>query len=283
MIRNFNENYTQLLRGHMLYKYPNINLNYLTLLESEVLNNPNKFLLGLDIIPIGTPVVNSYQTIYAGRSILTNDTSVEQKLKTDSFIHQESFTTCSKVIEGFSLGVSASAKFGFNVQIANIETSISVNTNYNFSSEKAESSTITKTITIPSQEIIIPANTSVEVVAYFNKGTAVGNVNLNAVLKGMDKYKFKYTDPSTGNVKIYDAGIELAHLLAFNKYNGADYGFDNLIISSTDTSGNRLYAKGIGEYSCDAANQFKVSITPVNGKGRKTGETRIIDVDPIIE
>lgn len=281
MIRNFNENYEKLIRGHVLYRRPDLNANSLIFVRSDLLNDINKFLVGFDIIPRGTPVVKSYQTIYAGRAILTNNSNVDQKLKTDSFVHQESFTTTSKVTQGFSLGLSASAKFGFNIKIANVETTISVNTNYNFSSENLSTSTVTKTITIPSQEIIVPANTSLEVVAYFTKGVAEGYVDLRAAFKGMDGFDYNYKNPS-GTVSYLGMGCEVANIFLTSKYDGAALGFDKLITSNI--SGNRLYAKGIGQYSCDAVNQFRISITPISGRtAGSAAETKIIDVEPIIE
>lgn len=247
--------------------------------SSDIIENSNKFeeyLQDFDIVLKGTPIIENYTTIYAGRSILTNNSSVDQKMRTDSYIHQESFTTSTKTTNGFNLGFKTSTKLKLNFLLGEAETTIDFNANYSYSNEKVQSSTVTKTITIPSQEIIVPANSEVEVLAYFNKGTAKGKVDLISNIVGQDKCT---ATSILAPDRKYSKIIPLGNLVTNNDYiikNEIDY------VKPNERDINGMLLIGEGEYLCDASNQFRVSVTQIQ-KNSKVGATKILDVTPIIE
>ncbi|ELC8368404.1 ETX/MTX2 family pore-forming toxin [Clostridium perfringens] len=247
--------------------------------SSDIIENPNKFeeyCQDFDIILRGTPIIENFTTIYAGRSILTNNSNVDQKMRTDSYIHQESFTTSTKTTHGFNIGVKTSTKLKLNFLLGEAETTIDFTANYNYSNEQVQSSTVTKTITIPSQEIIVPANSQIEVVAYFNKGTAKGKVDLISNIVGQDKCTATSNLAPGGK---YSKIIPLGNLVKDN-----DYIINNKInyVKTNEKDINGMLLLGEGDYSCDASNQFRVSITQIKNN-RKVGEEKILDVTPIIE
>lgn len=265
------------IRKDLGYPWGQADVKYST--SSDIIENPNKFeeyLQDFDIVLRGTPIIENYTTIYAGRSILTNNTSVDQKMRTDNYIHQESFTTSTKTTNGFNLGFKTSTKLKLNFLLGEAETTIDFNANYSYSNENLQSSTVTKTITIPSQEIIVPANSQIEVLAYFNKGTAKGKVDLISNIVGQDKCTANSIFAPGGK---YSKIIPLGNLVRDN-----DYIINNKInyVKPNERDINGMLLIGEGEYSCDASNQFRVSLTQIQ-KSRKVGETKILDVTPIIE
>ncbi|CAM2078049.1 MAG: Epsilon domain protein B [uncultured Clostridium sp.] len=265
------------IRKDLGYPWGQADVKYST--SSDIIENPNKFeeyLQDFDIVLKGTPIIENYTTIYAGRSILTNNSSVDQKMRTDSYIHQESFTTSTKTTNGFNLGFKTSTKLKLNFLLGEAETTIDFNANYNYSNENLQSSTVTKTITIPSQEIIVPANSQIEVLAYFNKGTAKGKVDLISNIVGQDKCTATSILAPNGK---YSKIIPLGNLVRDN-----DYIINNKInyVKPNEMDINGMLLIGEGEYSCDASNQFRVSLTQIQ-KSRKVGETKILNITPIIE
>lgn len=273
MIKDFYEIYRNFIP--LTLKRLGAPLKEITSFDSSVLSDPNYITdrsTGFDITPLGNPVLTDSSVIYAGRTILTNNSDVDQKLRTDSFTHQESFSTTSKTTNGFKLGLKASTKFTAKIADVGFDTSVEISTEYNFSKEETNTSTVTKTINIPSQEIIVPAHTAVEVVAFFTKGTAKGKVRLSANFVGEDKIDYtgiKLDGSSILGKAVYGFG-------AIFKYSGLqEEGFNYV-------AHDKLSVVGEGEYTCEAANQYKVSITPIIN-GRRGIETKVINVTPEIK
>ncbi|ELC8332944.1 ETX/MTX2 family pore-forming toxin [Clostridium perfringens] len=277
MIRDFKTNYAKLLEGFLNKLYAN-NECKVSLVKSRLLNfsNPEALLTKLNVTPNGDPIVENTETIFIGKSILTNNTSLDQKLKSDSFTRSEAFTTSTKTTQGFNIGGSISASFGFEIKIVNISTSITINASYNFSKEELQSSTITNSITAPSQDILVPANSSVEVVAYFNKGVAKGKVNFEGILSGSDEVTFKLLHIPTGETYTSTIYPYFRDLASINNLNPSDLGF------GLGATKNDLLLKGTGEYSSDIATQYLLAVTPINKDGKKMGETTFFNVLPKI-
>ena len=278
MIRNFEQNYKTLLQNSHATSHSGITPNDIVIQSSSLLDNYNNNLIETTETPNGNPALINTSTIYVGRSILTNNSSVDQTLRTDGFERQEKFTTTSTITHGFNIGINASATFSFNIFLSSIETTLSVDTNYNFSSEQAYSSEVTKTITIPSQEVLVPANSSVEVLAYFTKGTAKGTVDIEAIFGGTDYVIYTYKNPSTGNLvdPIYALDVPGAVASHTSQSQLESLGFDYELPS-------KLIAKGAGEYTCDVANQYMVSITPItNTNNKETSKTQFKRVSAIV-
>lgn len=269
MIKDFNEIYSKFIP--LTLKRLGAPLEELTSFNSKVLSEPNYITdrsTGFDITPQGNPVLTDTSVIYAGRSTLTNNSDIDQKMKTDSYTHQESFTTSNKTTNGFKLGLKASTKFSAKMEGVGFDTSVEISSEYNFSKEEANSSTVTKTINIPSQEVMVPAHTSFEVAAFFTKGTAKGKVRLSANFVGDDN--IDYTGIYHGDTITGNAAFGFGAML---KYSGLQEEGFNYIAADT------LSVVGEGEYTCEAANQYKVSITPLT----KGNEINIINVTPEIE
>jgi len=277
MIRDFKTNYKKLLEGFLNNLYAT-NESKVSLVKSRLLNfsNPEALLTKLDVTPNGDPIVENTQTIFIGKSILTNNTNVDQKLKSDSFTRSEAFTTSTKTTQGFTIGGSISASFGFEIKIVNISTNITINASYNFSKEESQSSTITNSITAPSQDILVPANSSVEVVAYFNKGVAKGKVNFEGILSGADEVTFTILHVPTQEAYTGTIYPYFRDLAVMNSLNPSDLGF------GPGTTKSDLLLNGTGEYSSDIATQYLLAVTPVNKDGKKIGETTFINVLPEI-
>lgn len=278
MIENFKSNYSKLLSGY-IYKTSKENIGSIESLESKILSESVKledYITKFDIIQSGSPVIENAKTIYAGRAVLTNNTNKEQKLKTDSFVHQESYTTTTKVVNGFNINASTTTKLNFDVLFGGIETNISVSAGYNFSKENTNTSTITKTITIPSQEILVPANTSVEVIAYFTKGIAKGLTTLEATLEGTDFVGYTFKDKSDNQIYASNQSLQIGEAVKYNIINPSELYFDYA------DNPIRLIVKGTGEFSCDFSNQYKVSVTPITNT-RISTESQVMDIMPIIK
>lgn len=271
MIKNFDTNYKELLKGVVV---GNDGVTKADIISSQLLVDPYKALTKFEAIPNGNPIVRNSQTIYVGRAVLTNNTDTEQRLKSDSFSYTETFTTSSQVTHGFNLGVNTTVAFEFNVLLAGIKANVSVSTNYNFSKTNIESKAVSKTIAIPSQDIVVPPHSSVEVIGYFNKGVAQGTTTLKATFSGWDK-DIRFKDQN-GTLREVGYALGAIPIFASKSVNVKELGFD---YKNEDLY--TLYAVGSGTYSTDIATEYRVAVTPiVNGK--KVGETKIIDVDPVI-
>lgn len=277
MIRDFKTNYKKLLDGFLNNLYANNGFK-VSSVNSRLLNfsNPEALLTSLNVTPNGDPIVENTETIFIGRSTLTNNTNVDQKLKSDSFTRSQAFTTSTRTTQGFSIGGSVSASFGFNIKIVNISTSITINASYNFSKEESQSSTVTNSITAPSQDILVPANSSVEVVAYFNKGVAKGTVNFEGIISGADEVTFQVVHVQSGETYTSTIYPYFGDLALINNLNPSDLGF------GVGTTRNDLLLNGTGEYSSDIATQYLLAVTPINKDGKKIGKTTFINVLPKI-
>ena len=95
MIQNFNENYKTILKNSLAQTF-STTPNQVTILDSDLMNDYTCLLTDTNTTLNGNPTLIDSRTIYVGRSILRNNSSVDQKLKTDGFEHLESFSTTSK-------------------------------------------------------------------------------------------------------------------------------------------------------------------------------------------
>mgnify|MGYP004521917059 CR=1 FL=1 len=273
MIQNFNENYKTILKNSLAQTF-STTPNQVTILDSDLMNDYTCLLTDTNTTLNGNPTLIDSRTIYVGRSILRNNSSVDQKLKTDGFEHLESFSTTSKIVNGFNIGINTTSTFSFNILLSEVKTSVSVDLKYNFSQENSSTSTVTKKITIPSQEILVPANSAIEVVAYFTKGTAKGTVTMDAVFRGYDYLKYSFYRGTTGPID--------GHLLTNIGFAAKDTPTDELTklgFAVEQNEGDKspsLIARATGEYTCDVANEYIVSITPItNTNSRDTSKTQV--------
>ncbi|WP_055068945.1 ETX/MTX2 family pore-forming toxin [Clostridium massiliamazoniense] len=151
----------------------------------------------------GNPSMNYLEDVYVGKSLLTNNTSQEQKLKSQSFTCKSIDTVTATTTHTVGTAIQATAKFTvpFN------ETGVSLTTSYSFANTNTNTNSKEFTHTIPSQDILVPANTTVEIIAYLKKVNVKGNVKLVGQAAGSewgeipsylmfprDGYKFSLAD-----------------------------------------------------------------------------------------
>ncbi|WLR41603.1 ETX/MTX2 family pore-forming toxin [Bacillus carboniphilus] len=193
---------------------------------------------------LGSPQISNRDTQYAGKTYLMNNTNTEQTLKSQSIDVQMDQTVSNSVTEGITIGNEIEA--GFSLWGLGMNNTLS--TEYSFSSTQEKSNTTSTTVSIPSQEITVPANTKLVLTAVYQKVQATGTTELKANLSGNIVMSIKLPIGDmyhpVGNHNIYDvfnatidSGYELPSTLTLDHQNRevlfsgkgtytADYGTD---------------------------------------------------------
>lgn len=133
--------------------------------------------------PDGSPSISYDETVYIGRSLLHNNSNVEQKMTTQSF--QETITDTVSTSTTHGVGTSVTAKSSFSIPFTG-STDISMTASYNFSENTTETNSKAVTIKVEPQRVTVPANSSIEVLIYLNKASISGNVLLKGELVGTE-------------------------------------------------------------------------------------------------
>ncbi|UOK49322.1 ETX/MTX2 family pore-forming toxin (plasmid) [Bacillus tropicus] len=198
----------------------------------------------------GSPTITSSNSLFAGKTTLTNSTDQDQVLTTNSFSKVFENSVTSSVTNGFNLGVTASSTFGIPL-IG--ETSVQLSTEYNFSKTDANTKAESYTYTASPQNITVPAHSSVEVIVNLNTSKINGNVKLLSLVDGT--YSVEGRD---SNGRWYTSRGFLSNLadeaLRYDK---------NLNISRKGIYDNKVYLVGHGKYSAEYGTEFSVTVKPV--------------------
>ena len=133
--------------------------------------------------PDGSPSISYDETVYIGRSLLHNNSNVEQEMTTQSF--QETITDTVSTSTTRGVGTSVTAKSSFSIPFTG-STDISMTASYNFSENTTETNSKAVTIKVEPQRVTVPANSSIEVLIYLNKASISGNVLLKGELVGTE-------------------------------------------------------------------------------------------------
>ncbi|PHE88784.1 sulfurtransferase [Bacillus toyonensis] len=225
--------------------------------KAAKLRDPNRFFSNeatLDLSSIyqssveadGSPTITNSKSLFVGRTTLTNRTNRDQTLTTDSFSKTFGNSVSNSTTNGFNLGVSTSASFGIPL-IG--ETSIEISTEYNFSNTAEKTKTESYTYTASPQNIVVPANSSVEVIVNLNTAKISGNVKLLSHVDGQVSYRNnKYNKISTS------FGGFLKHSVRPNEI------ASNVKVHPTSKG---AYLIGKGKYSAEYGTEFSVTVRPV--------------------
>ncbi|MED3089254.1 ETX/MTX2 family pore-forming toxin [Bacillus toyonensis] len=243
-IENWDEqfqNMYQLLKA----KYP---LNYYAEKAKLELTNVYQSSVEAD----GSPIITNSNNLFVGRTTLTNNTNQDQTLTTNEFSKTFENSVTNSTTNGFNLGASASATF--KIPLVG-ETSIELSTEYNFSDTKETTKSESYTYTASSQNIVVPANSSVEVIVNLNTAKISGNVNLLSHVDGKVNYSSYVGD---GNVN--------GHIQTFRQFLYYEVnprlGLSNFNNVKLDQN-NRVFLVGKGKYSAEYGTEFAVTVRPV--------------------
>ncbi|MEB9974685.1 ETX/MTX2 family pore-forming toxin [Bacillus cereus] len=195
---------------------------------------------------IGSPTITNSSSLFVGRSTLTNNTNQDQTLTTNEFSKTFENSVTNSTTNGFNLGASASATF--KIPLVG-ETSIELSTEYNFSDTKETTKSESYTYTASAQNIVVPANSSVEVVVSLNTAKINGNVNLLSRMDGTISYDTQM--PTSSRVTEPLSTFTKTALLWGSR--------NDLRVDQN----NNLYLIGKGKYSAEYGTEFLVTVRPV--------------------
>lgn len=102
----------------------------------------------VSVVPEGNATLLGYETLYVGKTTLTNNLNIDQVMKTESFSKAVSNTTSNTTTNGVSIGAKVSASFSVMVAGSGVQTAVEVSSQYDFSSSSTNSHTETITLTI---------------------------------------------------------------------------------------------------------------------------------------
>ncbi|WP_176328750.1 MULTISPECIES: ETX/MTX2 family pore-forming toxin [Bacillus cereus group] len=196
----------------------------------------------------GSPIITNSNSLFVGRATLTNYTDRDQTLTTNEFSKTFENSVTSSTTNGFNLGVSASSTF--KIPLIG-ETSIELSTEYNFSNTNETTKTESYTYTATPQNIVVPANSSVEVIVNLNTAKLSGNVKLLSYLNGKigyNSYKPNQVTSSWITVFLQSAGPSEID--------------SNLQIDPANPF-KGVYLVGKGKYSAEYGTEFAVTVRPV--------------------
>ncbi|MES1053444.1 sulfurtransferase [Bacillus thuringiensis] len=202
----------------------------------------------------GPPIITNSNNLFVGKTTLTNHTNQDQTLTTSEFSRTLENSVTNATTNGFNLGASASATFTIPLVGG---TSIELSTEYNFSDTKETTKSESYTYTASSQNIIVPANSSVEVIVNLNTAKISGNVKLLSHVDGEVKYStYVHIDDGivTGTKQTFGQFVayEVNPQLGLSN-------FDNVKLNQN----NDVFLVGKGKYSAEYGTEFAVTVRPV--------------------
>ncbi|PGZ08485.1 hypothetical protein COE30_12485 [Bacillus cereus] len=210
----------------------------------------------------GSPIITNSNSLFAGKTTLTNNTDRDQVLTTNEFSKAFENSVSSSVTNGLNLGVTASSTF----KIPFIgETSVELSTEYNFSKTDTNTKTETYTYTASPQNITVPAHSAVEVIVNLNTAKINGNVKLLSLVDG--EYNYKSNDGSSqGTGSLADMA---ARALEYDKNL-------NVSVNGLGPYENKAYLVGRGNYSAEYGTEFSVTVRPVAKPASSTSNFRSV-------
>ncbi|MCD3204417.1 ETX/MTX2 family pore-forming toxin, partial [Clostridium botulinum] len=140
----------------------------------------------MGVSPIGEPLVTGNETLYVGNTVLTNNTSITRKMKSESFTKKVTFTGTNRTVMGLKVGWKSSVKVIAKFLGNGVEGTVEIGGDFNFGRETSQTNSKVLTYTLPSQDILVPPHSRVEVTSVFNKVTCSGKVQLQSTVKGQD-------------------------------------------------------------------------------------------------
>ncbi|PFK28240.1 sulfurtransferase [Bacillus cereus] len=196
----------------------------------------------------GSPIITNSNSLFVGRATLTNYTDRDQTLTTNEFSKTFENSVTNSTTNGFNLGVSASSTF--KIPLIG-ETSIELSTEYNFSNTNETTKTESYTYTATPQNIVVAANSSVEVIVNLNTAKLSGNVKLLSYLNGKIGYNSYKPNQVTSS-----------WLTVFLRSAAPSEIDSNLQIDPADPF-KGVYLVGKGKYSAEYGTEFVVTVRPV--------------------
>nr|3ZJX_A Chain A, EPSILON-TOXIN [Clostridium perfringens D]3ZJX_B Chain B, EPSILON-TOXIN [Clostridium perfringens D]3ZJX_C Chain C, EPSILON-TOXIN [Clostridium perfringens D]3ZJX_D Chain D, EPSILON-TOXIN [Clostridium perfringens D] len=215
----------------------------------------------------GEPSMNYLEDVYVGKALLTNDTQQEQKLKSQSFTCKNTDTVTATTTHTVGTSIQATAKFTvpFN------ETGVSLTTSYSFANTNTNTNSKEITANVPSQDILVPANTTVEVIAYLKKVNVKGNVKLVGQVSGSewgeipsylafprDGYKFSLSDTVNKSDLNEDGTININGKGNYSAVMG-----DELIVKVRNLNTNNVQ-------------EYVIPVDKIEGRKEKSNDSNIV-------
>ncbi|PED40792.1 ETX/MTX2 family pore-forming toxin [Bacillus cereus] len=215
----------------------------------------------------GSPEISKSESIFVGKTILTNNSNQEQTLSTNSFSKTISNSITNATTHGFKFGSKVSSKF----QIPLVgETAVELNTEYNFSDTTNETKSVSHTYTAGPQNIKVPANSAVEVIVKLDAAKIKGNVKLLTEMTGKSNTHLFYKNGSIRHD--YDVATLVREASRF----------EELKRVSAEPSGKTVNLIGYGKYEAEYGTEFSVTVKPINKKRKFAGQNYTFKVKPEI-
>lgn len=200
-------------------------------------------------------------TVYIGHAVLTNNSSTEQTLVTQSFSEtvQDTVTT----ITTHAVGTSINASANFQVPFVG-STGVALTSTYNFSVASNNSNSRSVTHTVQPQKVVVPANSSVEVIVMLNKAKITGNVALQGELIGSESgsMTFQGYNLYLGWMDAFyrDYSFTLADMA--NKYGGNKGSMENgtYFLGIVPNADGSINIEGKGSYEASIGSELTVTV-----------------------
>lgn len=228
---------------------------------------------------VGTPQIDydGGETVYIGRSILTNSSSQEQTLTTQSF--SESVQDVVTTTTTHAVGTSVNASANFQVPFVG-KTGLSLTSSYNFSRATTNTNARTVTHTVEAQKIAVPANTTVEVSVVLKKAKITGNVALKGQLVGSESgsVEFQARNNYYGWMFAFYNGYTYNLADLANKYGGNKGSMEQgtYFLGIVPNSDGSINIEGKGTYTASVGAELYVTVKDV-----KTGRSMSTEMEGI--
>lgn len=197
-------------------------------------------------VPVGAPTIVQGERYYLGCAVLTNSTSIDQTLKSNSFSRTRTNIVSTTVTTGVSTTFEVSGAFEFS-KVVNFGTKKSTTISYQEST--TQTTRLDDRHTAPSQSVLVPAGKTRYVVASLTPATYTGNLALNTSFQGIFVAEdFRMWGPRSYN--LYDFLTE-----AKSKGTTLPSGF------SLNTSKKSLDFQGAGTYTLEVGVNFSVEVS----------------------
>ncbi len=209
---------------------------------------PPSFAIGTSTVPVGEAQVVSGAPVYLGCASLTNSTSSDQTLTSNSFSRSYTNTVATTVTTGVSSTSKVSGSFSLSKVVGfGLEESVTVS----YQNSNTQSESITETHTAPSQNVFVPAGETRYVVSSLTQSTYTGELALNTSFGG----GFTAYNPLLGG-SLFPDHYNVYDVLSRAKDAGAELpaGF------SLNSSTRLLDFKGSGTYTVKAGIHFRSEI-----------------------
>lgn len=220
----------------------------------------------------GKPTIKELENMYVGVTELENNMNSEQTLSTPLFSKAIAETLTTATTHAFKVGAKATGELSLPLVASG---KVELSGEYNFSRTGTNSKTETVTYTVPAQNIKLPPKSKAKVTVELKRVEIQGESFLVTEYNGFYTPNVKLTN---GDTRRYQ--IPLGDFIEILQENHEkEY---EMFRNNDPFLGRTIGLAGTGKYRATYGTAAKITVDPINEKGRSVGNSYTFEVNPEI-